>query len=147
MKRFRLEQELRLPRPIEEVFSFFGDPANLEAITPPWLRFKVLDCSEGPLRRGSKIDYRLRIRGIPIGWTSLISRWEPPFAFVDEQLRGPYRSWVHEHTFEEQDGETLVRDRVDYSILGGRIVNALFVRRDLERVFAHREQSLRALLG
>ncbi len=144
---FRLEREMLVDRPIGEVFAFFGDPRNLEAITPPWLRFRIEDVPDGPLREGCLIHYRLRLRGVPIRWTSLISRWEPPFAFVDEQIRGPYSSWVHLHTFEERDGGTVVRDRVDYAVPGGWLVNRLFVRRDLERIFDYRTATLRALFS
>jgi ligand-binding SRPBCC domain-containing protein len=101
----------------------------------------------GPLEEGSRIRYRLRVRGIPIGWTSLISRWDPPHAFVDEQVSGPYSTWIHEHTFEERDGGTVVRDRVDYDVPGGRLVERLFVRRDLERIFDHRKATLTTLLA
>jgi ligand-binding SRPBCC domain-containing protein len=147
MKNYRLERELLVARPIEEVFDFFGDPMNLEAITPPWLHFKLLGSPDLPLRPASTIDYRLRVRGLPIRWTSLISRWEPPYLFVDQQIRGPYRSWVHLHTFEDRGADTLVRDEVEYSVFGGDFVNRLLVRPDLERVFDYRTASLRQLLN
>jgi len=143
---FRLERQQLVRRGIEEVFAFFSDPTNLEAITPPWLNFRVLETPAGPLRELSEISYRLRVRGIPFSWRSLISRWEPPFVFVDEQLEGPYQSWIHRHTFEVQNGSTLVRDRVDYSVPGGAIVNSLFVRHDLKKIFDYREESLRTAL-
>lgn len=147
MREFRLEREAVIDRGIDDVFAFFSDPANLEVITPPWLRFRIVECPAGPLEQGSRIRYRLRVRGFPIGWTSLISRWQPPFEFVDEQLRGPYTKWVHTHTFEERDGQTWMRDRVDYAVLGGWLVNALMVRRDLDRIFDYRAAQLRACLG
>lgn len=143
---FRLDAELDLPRPREEVFAFFADPRNLEAITPPWLRFRI--ASEGPLemRAGALIDYRLSLRGIPFGWRTLISAWEPPQRFVDEQLRGPYRLWRHEHRFEERPGGTRILDRVDYQVPGGALVERLLVRPDLERIFAWRQARVRELL-
>lgn len=146
----RLEREMVVERPLEEVFAFFADPLNLERITPPWLRFRVLGEPDAPLRAGSTIDYRLRVHGVPLSWTSLISHWEPPYAFVDEQVRGPYRLWVHRHTFEPLDGDpagaTRVRDAVDYAVPGGRLVDRLLVRRDLERIFAYRRERLAELL-
>jgi ligand-binding SRPBCC domain-containing protein len=142
-----LESEQWLPRAIGEVFEFFADAFQLEAITPPWLHFHVLTPRPISLFPGAKIDYRLRLHGIPVKWQSEISVWEPPFRFVDRQLTGPYRLWHHEHTFVEQDGGTLVKDRVDYSVPGGPVVHTLFVRRDLERIFAYRRSRLEELLG
>ena len=134
---------MSVPRPLVDVFSFFADARNLQRITPPTLRFDVL--TEGPIemRQGTLIDYRLRVHGIPLRWQSEITTWDPPFCFVDEQRKGPYRWWVHEHTFEEQDGSTLVHDRVRYSVLGGRLVNRLLVRRDLNSIFTFRSRALR----
>jgi len=147
MTTFHLERELVLPQPIDRVFEFFGDPGNLEEITPSWLKFRVLRADSLPLREGSRIDYRLRFRGLPMRWTSLISRWDPPHVFVDEQLRGPYRRWVHTHLFEDLGEKTRSRDLVQYEVPGGRIVEALFVRRDLERIFEYRCRRLLELLG
>lgn len=134
--------ELWLPVDRESVFEFFADARNLEAITPPWLNFKILTPMPLTMRTGVRIDYRLCIHGIPISWLTRISAWEPPFRFVDEQLRGPYRQWIHEHTFEPQHGGTLCRDHVRYSVPGGRIVNALLVRKDVGRIFAFRRAVL-----
>lgn len=130
------------PVPRETVFPFFGDAANLEAITPPWLRFEVVTPSPIDMQPGQLIDYKLRLHYVPIRWRTEISVWEPPVRFVDRQLKGPYHFWVHEHTFEEQAGGTLVRDRVEYKVPGGRLVHALLVRRDLERIFTFRRQVL-----
>ena len=96
---------------------------------------------------GALIDYRLRVRGIPMRWRTRIDVWDPPHRFVDEQLRGPYRLWVHEHTFENVDGGTLMRDRVRYAVWGGALVNWLVVRRDVEKIFAYRTKQLDALFG
>ena len=119
---YRLQAEIWVPQPREEVFDFFADAFNLEAITPPWLNFSVKTPAPIAMETGTLIDYRLRLHGIPITWRTLISVWEPPFRFVDQQLRGPYRLWHHEHTFEELDGGTLVRDTVDYAVPGGPLV-------------------------
>ncbi len=137
-----LDCSLWIDRPIDEVFAFFADATNLEALTPPWLRFRIETPSPIEMHAGANIDYRLRLRGIPIRWRTLISKWEPPRAFVDEQIKGPYRLWHHLHTFEEQDGGTLVRDRVTYSPLGGWLVHQLFVKADLKRIFEYRTQQL-----
>ena len=142
---FSLDREQTVPGTVEEVFAFFSDPKNLEAITPPWLRFRVLRSSTPELGEGTLIDYRLRLRGIPLRWRSRIAAWNPPHDFVDEQVIGPYRAWIHRHTFQPTPGGVLVRDHVDYGVPGGWLVERLLVRRDLERIFDHRRTSLAAL--
>jgi ligand-binding SRPBCC domain-containing protein len=139
--------ELWLPRPRPEVFAFFAEARNLESITPPWLRFEVLTPAPIVMQTGTLIDYRLRLHGLPLRWRTEITLWEPPVRFADTQLRGPYRRWVHTHTFEERDGGTLCRDDVEYAVPGGALVERLFVRRDVERIFAHRQEVMRRLLG
>lgn len=138
------EDELWVARPLEVVFGFFADAGNLEAITPPWLRFEILTPRPIAMRAGALIDYRLRVRGVPLRWRTEITAWEPPHFFVDEQLRGPYRLWVHEHRFRAVRGGTAVLDHVRYRVPGGRLVSWLFVRRDVERIFAFRRQLLQA---
>lgn len=144
---FTHETELWLPRPPDEVFAFFADAGNLERLTPPFLQFSVVTPQPIDMREGATIDYKLKVHGLPLRWRSRISAWQPPHRFVDEQIKGPYRKWVHEHTFEPRDGGTFVRDHVDYAVLGGRIVNKLFVRRDLERIFAFRTEKLQEIFG
>lgn len=141
---YRLEALQFLPRPRNEVFEFFSDAFQLESLTPAWLRFSVLTPPPILISAGTLIDYKLRVRGVPIRWQSKISVWEPPYRFVDDQVRGPYRRWHHEHTFEECDGGTLCRDIVDYSVYGGALINALFVRSDVKKIFEFRQQQLRA---
>ena len=147
MRTFELNSEVLLPRPPDEVFPFFADAGNLERLTPPWLRFEVLTPGPVEMRPGAAIDYRLRLRGAPIRWRSEITAWEPPFRFVDEQRRGPYRLWVHEHRFEERAGRTLASDRVRYAAPGGWLVDRLLVRPDLERIFEYRRAALRRIFG
>lgn len=118
MATFELTAESVLERSLPEVFAFFAEARNLEAITPPWLRFEVLTPEPIRMAAGTLVDYRLRLRGVPLSWRSEISAWEPPFRFVDEQTRGPYRLWVHEHTFESSGSFTVARDRVRYSAPG-----------------------------
>jgi ligand-binding SRPBCC domain-containing protein len=130
--------ETWLPQPPEVVFQFFGDAANLDAITPPWLNFKIITPPPIVMRPGTLIDYRLRLRGFPLRWRTHISVWEPPFRFVDEQLRGPYRQWIHEHTFVASRGGTLARDHIRYAVPFDWLVHRWLVRPDIERIFAHR---------
>ncbi|MEY2501989.1 MAG: hypothetical protein QOI07_2323 [Verrucomicrobiota bacterium] len=139
--------ELWLPRPREEVFAFFADAANLDTITPPWVHFHTVTPAPIEMRPGTLIDHKLRIHGFPIRWRSRITVWEPPERFVDEQVRGPYRLWRHEHVFAERDGGTLVQDRVQYAVAFDFLVHKLFVRRDVEKIFAHRTEMLRRRFG
>ena len=139
------ESTLWLPRPRDEVFAFFSDAANLEAITPPWLHFHVLNPAL-VIHQGVLIDYRLRLYGIPLRWQSEISRWSPPTMFVDEQRKGPYRRWVHTHTFADERGGTRVGDAVEFEVPFGWLVGG-FVIRDVNRIFAFRERALRERFG
>lgn len=143
------EREVWLPAPIEEVFAFFSDARNLEKLTPPYLQFQVLN--EGPIemRKGGLIDYRLRLRGIPIQWRTEITEWEPGRMFADNQLKGPYRKWYHTHTFESVDGGTLMRDRIEYVIPGGFLELLIYplVRRDVESIFDYRTKIMNEQFG
>jgi ligand-binding SRPBCC domain-containing protein len=139
------ESTLWLARPRDEVFAFFANAANLEAITPPWLHFQVMNPAL-VIQQGVLIDYRLTLYGIPLKWQSEISRWNPPASFVDEQRKGPYRRWVHTHTFADERGGTRVGDAVEFEVPFGWLVGRL-VQRDVNRIFAFREQALRQRFG
>lgn len=130
--------------PRADVFRFFSDAANLQAITPPWLHFQVLTPSPIPITQGTLIDYRLRIHGFPIRWQSEITVWDPPFRFVDEQRRGPYKRWVHTHTFVEERGGTTIRDDVEYEVPLA-LVSKWLVERDVRAIFAFRRTALESL--
>jgi ligand-binding SRPBCC domain-containing protein len=142
MRTYQLQTSLWLPQPRQRILAFFSDPKNLERITPPWLRFEILTPTELAVDRGTRIAYRLRIRGLPIRWQSEIINWEPPTRFVDQQTRGPYRLWVHEHTFSEHEGGTIAGDNVVYAVAGGKLVQKLFVAPDLDRIFHYRRVAL-----
>jgi len=145
-----LRSSLWVPAPLEKVFPFFTDAHNLEDLTPPFLRFRVLTPDPIDIREGALIDYRIGLHGIPMRWRTLISRWEPPHAFVDEQLQGPYTRWHHTHTFEPKDGGTLLGDRVEMIPKGwvlAPLVQKLFVARDVQRIFAYRLQRMTAHFG
>ncbi len=119
-----LEARLFLPHPLDTVFPFFADAGNLETLTPSWLRFETLTPLPIQMHEGTLIEYRLRLHGIPVRWQSEITAWEPPKRFVDEQRHGPYRQWIHEHTFTERDGGSEIRDFVRYSVPGGLLVDS-----------------------
>ena len=145
-----MRHEQWIPRPLEEVFAFFSDAGNLEEITPPWLGFRTLTPGSIHLAAGTRIRYGLSLHGIPLGWTTGIRLWDPPSRFVDVQLGGPYRLWHHTHRFEACHGGTRMTDVVRYRLpLGaiGRLVNALKVRRDVERIFDYRTQRIREIFG
>jgi ligand-binding SRPBCC domain-containing protein len=137
-----LEVEQILPVPPDVLWPFFADAGNLEQLTPPWLRFRVLTPPPIAMAVGTLIDYQLRWRGLPIRWRTRIARWDPPHVFVDEQLKGPYRLWRHTHTFERQGDRTVMRDRVEYRAPLGWIAHPLIVRRDVARIFDYRRSVL-----
>jgi ligand-binding SRPBCC domain-containing protein len=142
---YRLEREMLIRKPREEVFAFFSDAQNLERITPSFLRFHIVTPGPIAMRAGTLIDYELRLYGVKFRWRTRIAAFEPPAFFVDEQLKGPYRRWVHRHTFEEAPGGTLMRDRVEYELgFGpfGALAHALFVRRSVERIFNYRNKTI-----
>lgn len=144
---YLLEREQWLPKAIDKVFTFFSRPENLQVITPPWLDFRMVKTPE-TLRVGSLIRYRLRWHEVPIRWTTEISEWNPPDGFVDRAISGPYALWNHEHRFVAQNGGTAMSDRVTYALpFGwvGEIAHTLAVRRDVEKIFDFRAETMRRL--
>jgi hypothetical protein len=151
MPLYTLIREQRLPGAPGEVFPFFADAGNLEAITPPSLRFSIVTPRPIEMRAGALIEYRLRLRGAPISWLTRIEEWEPGVRFVDMQLRGPYALWQHTHEFEPDGaGGTRMRDTVRYALPGGplgALPHALFVRRELAAIFDFRARRVPELLA
>jgi ligand-binding SRPBCC domain-containing protein len=144
-----LRRKQFLPLPRAEAFRFFADASNLERITPPWLNFRIVKHPEGGIHTGALIRYRLGWHGIPIGWTTEIRRWNPPYFFTDTQIRGPYKLWHHTHKFEEVEGGTMMTDIVWYKLpFGplGEIAHAIHVRKDVERIFDYRVQEIAKLI-
>jgi ligand-binding SRPBCC domain-containing protein len=148
MSPYTLQRAQRLPGTPEEVFAFFGDARNLEAITPPLLQFRVVTPEPITMGAGTLLRYRLKVRGVPVSWLTLIQEWDPPHRFVDEQLEGPYALWHHTHTFSSDgDGGTVMRDVVRYALpLGGlgELAHRVLVRSDLERIFDYRAEAVAA---
>jgi ligand-binding SRPBCC domain-containing protein len=143
-----LEREQLIPAPLEETFRFFQDPRNLAMITPGRLNLKTVHLDGLPVRAGSRFEYRIRWLGVPVRWRTLITEHEPGHRFVDVQTSGPYRSWRHEHAFEERGGQTMMRDRVEYDLpLGflGTIAHRLLVARQLRYIFDYRAARIREM--
>jgi len=147
MTTFHFRDEILLPARLDEVFGFFADASNLENLTPPWLRFKILTESPIHMTEGTLIDYRIRWRGIPLRWRTKIESWQPPHRFVDHQISGPYRLWRHEHLFRQRKDGTSIEDRVEYSPLGGAIAQRLAVGRDVKQIFSYRRAALVRIFG
>ena len=143
-----LERTQTVQRRLAETFAFFADPVHLDAITPAWLRFRIVEAPQ-ELRRGALLRFRLHLFGVPIAWRSEIVEWRPPRTFVDVQLSGPYALWVHTHRFAAVPGGTEIHDNVRYRVLGGPLaplVDRVAVRRRLDAIFDHRAERLAHLL-
>lgn len=149
MSEYVLERKLTLDLPIEKVFEFFADAGNLERITPPELNFHIISPQPIDIKKGALIDYRLRLRGFPITWRTIISEWNPPHSFVDEALKSPYRQWIHRHAFATNaaggtDIEDVVRYRLPLAPLGN--LAHWFVRRELDYIFDFRQKTVKEIL-
>jgi ligand-binding SRPBCC domain-containing protein len=145
-----LEREQWVPTPPEATFELFSDAFALERITPPWLGFRVI--SSGPIEmcEGVLIRYALKLHGLPVRWLTRIEVWDPPHRFVDRQLQGPYRLWVHSHTFLPREDGTAIVDRVRYELpLGvlGELARIAVVHRDLEQIFDYRQEAVSIALS
>jgi ligand-binding SRPBCC domain-containing protein len=142
---YLLEREQFLPRPIGEVFEFFSDARNLEALTPTWLSFRILTPAPIQMAEGAVLEYELRWRFFGVKWRTEIASWQPPHRFCDVQVKGPYKLWRHTHSFRAVAGGTMMSDRVEYELpFGplGTLAHALRVRRDLDRIFDYRRSAI-----
>lgn len=145
-----LRSEQWVPADLARTFAFFADATNLEALTPPFLEFAILTPRPITMGLGTRIEYRLRLNGLPLRWVSRIDDWEPGRGFTDVQIHGPYARWVHRHAFEERRGGTLVSDRVVYALPLSPLTDPLhawFVRPSLARIFAYRREVIARLFG
>lgn len=143
---FTLTTEQWVPKPPADVFAYFAIPQNLRALTPPKLHLQIVRAPD-ELKLRSRLEYRIRIRLLTLKWESEITEWDPPQRFVDVQRRGPYRMWIHEHAFKIHAGGTMVSDRIQYEVPGGRWVQRWFVEPQLERMFNYRRERLREIFG
>jgi hypothetical protein len=148
VKTYQLDREQRVPRPLPEVFDFFSQAENLDRLTPPWLRFQIVTQTPITVQEGTIIDYRLRYRGLPVRWQTLIEVWEPGVRFVDRALKSPYALWRHTHTFEETPNGTIISDHVEYALpFGplGQLAHTVMVHRDVNAIFDYRQQVIAQL--
>jgi ligand-binding SRPBCC domain-containing protein len=149
MRTYHLQCELITSCPLLDTFEVFKNPLNLAKITPSWLNFQVVT-KDVQMRKGAEIEYNIRWLGLPMRWKTLISDYDPPNSFVDEQAKGPYALWRHHHTFEETAGGTKVGDHVEYALpLGklGELAHTVMVKRQLEAIFRFRQREIGSLLG
>ncbi len=142
MKTYLFESQRTVEQPITEIFDFFSNAHNLAEITPPSMHLEILTRAPIEMGVGTRIDYQFKLHGIPVRWQTEITEWNPPHGFADEQRRGPYRLWRHTHTFEETENGVIVGDVVEYAVWGNGVVNKLFVRPDIEKIFAYRSEQL-----
>ncbi len=150
MRVYTLRRRQFIPRPIDRVFAFFQAPENLGKITPSSMRFTILTPLPFSIHKGRLIDYIIRLSGVPMHWRTLISEYQPPNMFVDEQLKGPYLMWHHTHAFMEVGGGTMMTDRVRYVLpfgIIGDLVHRIYIRKQLEYIFDYRREVLARLFG
>ena len=150
MKVYTLENHQFIKAPLKNVFDFFSKPENLKEITPSKLNFKILTPTPISMKEGTMIDYTIELFGIPLHWRTLITKFDPPNQFIDEQLKGPYLFWHHTHTFIEKDGGVEMSDKVLYTIpMGffGRFLHFIWIKNDLKKIFSHREKVIDKILA
>jgi len=137
-----------VPLPRNQVFPFFSKAENLEILTPPWLNFHILTKTTPEIEKGTQIQYKLKIHGVPVKWKTLIQEWNPDTSFVDFQLKGPYKIWHHEHFFCDVPGGTLILDQVRFVIPGGILGLLLLplIRRDVQTIFSYRQKAIQNLV-
>ena len=143
-----LKCETVIKRNINELFDFFSKAENLNRITPPELGFKIITPLPIEMKKGTIIDYKIKLSGLPFSWRTEITEWDPPYRFIDTQLKGPYKMWVHEHIFEERGESTFMTDIVNYISPGGLleiIPHLLFVERKVKKIFDYREKNFAKL--
>jgi hypothetical protein len=143
MKIYKITTKQIIQRPLAEVFAFFSQPENLALITPDHLAFNIITPPPVEMKQGAIIDYTIRLFKVSVHWRTLITSFEPPFKFVDEQIKGPYSFWHHTHTFKERPYGVEIQDEVHYSIpfgILGQIMHAIWIKNDLKKIFVHRER-------
>jgi ligand-binding SRPBCC domain-containing protein len=150
LKKYVYKHVMIVSKSVENTFEFFSHPENLGKVTPSYLQFTFLTPLPVEMRKGTIIDYRLTIYKFRVHWRTEITLWEPPHRFIDKQIKGPYRLWVHEHTFESVNSGTRMTDLVEYAVPGGilaPLIHSFFVRKDIEKIFRFRELTFSKIFG
>jgi len=153
MRIYTLKREQVVPKPLETIFPFFTKAENLALITPPSLAFHVLTPSPVIMEQGRIIDYTVKLLGVEVRWRSMITKYEPPFCFVDEQINGPYSFWHHTHTFERRHTSTVIHDLVRYALplplpkAPGELLHRMYVQPNLEHIFDYRRDVIASMFG
>ncbi len=146
-----LERTITINRPLNEVFDFFSKADNLEKITPTNVNFRILTPQPIKMQKGTMIDYKIKLNGIPMKWRTEITDWQPGIMFADNQVKGPYVRWYHQHFFKDLgNGTTEMTDRVEYLSPGWilePIINAVFVKNEVEKIFDHRNKVILSLFA
>jgi ligand-binding SRPBCC domain-containing protein len=150
MKNQTFAQQQLIHESHEKVFAFFANPVNLDSITPPWLQFRTVSELPMKMEEGTTMEHTLRLHGLPIRWVTQIIKWSPPYSFTDFQEKGPFATWTHSHEFTSTEKGIMMTDNVIYRVPGGRlgrVIDKLYVRGDINRIFAYRKQSISRLLA
>ena len=143
---FKFETKTILHSNVNKVFDFFCQAENLQKLTPDSLSFKILNDLPIEMKKGTLIDYRIKLYGVPVKWKTEINKLDPPFEFEDTQLEGPYKLWRHRHIFKDLGDKTEMTDIVEYNPKGfpfNRLLNKLFVRKEVEKIFKYREDNIK----
>jgi len=139
------KQQQKIGKPLADLFPFFEKPENLSLLTPKWLSFKIKSKEPLSMKEGARFEYTIKLFGIPMHWETLITKYEPPFQFVDEQLKGPYKVWIHTHSFIENNEQVLMTDEVKYDLYGGflkGIINHFFIKHSIKQIFRFRKAAI-----
>ena len=139
------QEQIIINKKLKDIFLFFSKPENLSYLTPNWLKFKINSNSDKTMKEGAKFYYTIKLYGIPLRWKTIITKYEPPFLFTDVQETGPYKKWIHTHSFEVKNGKTIMKDKIEFDLYGGilkPIIYALFVKKSVKQIFEYRRKIL-----
>ena len=140
---YNFKQTQTIQADLKEVFDFFQKPENLAKVTPAWINFSIKSNPPLVMKEGAEFEYTIRLYGIPVNWKTRIAKYSPPNIFIDEQLKGPYKIWIHTHKFQQVDGHVIMEDSVDYDLYGGifkNIAHILFVKNSVKKIFKYRKE-------